>query len=73
TLGVKSSLSILVREALDRGADVALFGHTHSPFVEHRGGVVLLNPGSIGSGPRPSYGTLLVGDGKCYPSLWTLN
>ena len=72
TLGVKSSLSILQREAMDRGADIALFGHTHEPFVDFRCGVVLLNPGSIGDYRRPSYGTLLIGDGKIYPSLWTL-
>ena len=73
TLGVKSGLGILLREAQERGADVALFGHTHKPFVELRGGVLLFNPGSIGDYRRPTYGTLLVGDGRCYPSLWALD
>ncbi|MCR5826070.1 MAG: metallophosphoesterase [Oscillospiraceae bacterium] len=72
TLGVKGDLSILMREAMAQGVDVALFGHTHRPFVELRNGVWLLNPGSIGDYRRPTYGTLLLGDGTCYPSLWTV-
>ena len=72
TFGVKSDLSLLLREAEERGADVALFGHTHKPFLELRGGVWLLNPGSVGDYRRATYGTLLLGDGRCYPSLWTL-
>ncbi len=72
TLGVKSDLSLLVREALDQRVDMALFGHTHRAFLELREGVWLFNPGSIGDYRKPSYGTILIGDGRIYPSLWTL-
>lgn len=72
TLGVKSDLSMLLRVALERGADAVLFGHTHEPFVDIRRGVVMLNPGSIGSYTRPTYGTLTVGDGKCLPATFVL-
>ena len=68
TLGVKSGLGMVLRAALERGADAVLFGHTHEPFVDIRRGVVMLNPGSIG-GYRPTYGTLTVGDGKCLPTV----
>ena len=65
TLGVKTGLDTLLRAALAREADAALFGHTHKPLVDIRQGVVLLNPGSIGNRVRPTYGTLTVADGKC--------
>lgn len=49
----------LYEEAKARGADIAMFGHTHRPCIEYREGVVLLNPGSISyprqEGHRPSY------------------
>lgn len=65
TLGVKTSLSILLRTALEQKADAVLFGHTHKPFVDIRNGVVMLNPGSIGSYTRPTYGTLRIENGEC--------
>lgn len=65
TLGVKTDLGMFLRAALEYGADAALFGHTHKPFVDIRRGVVLLNPGSIGNRVRPTYGTLTIADGKC--------
>lgn len=72
TFRVKSGLHFLLREALEQGADTALFGHTHTPFTELREGVLLFNPGSIGNAHQQTYGTLLVEDGRCYPALWTL-
>ena len=72
TLGVKSGLGILLRTALEQEADAVLFGHTHKPFVDIRNGVAMLNPGSVGSYTRPTYGTLTVGDGKCLPATHVL-
>ena len=51
--------SDLAAEAASRGADVALYGHTHKPFISMIGDVLTANPGSI-SRPRqqghlPSY------------------
>jgi uncharacterized protein len=34
------------------GVDVVIFGHTHTPLLEQRGGALYLNPGS--AGPRRS-------------------
>ena len=72
TLGVKTDLGMLLRAALERGADAALFGHTHRPFVDIRRGVVMLNPGSIGDYARPTYGTLTIGEGKLVPAVLEL-
>lgn len=37
----------LVKEAKKRGCDIAMFGHTHSPFQQVVDGVLVLNPGSV--------------------------
>lgn len=41
----------LVQDALSRGVDIVIYGHTHRPMMEIRNGIVVLNPGSI-SYPR---------------------
>ncbi len=44
-----------------------VFGHTHHPFQEHRSGILLFNPGSVGDprwGSAASCGRLQVKDGK---------
>lgn len=68
---VKSGTGALLMRAVDVGADVVLFGHTHMPICERipagsifRGGVAyprdiwLFNPGSIGM--EGSFGVLTV-------------
>lgn len=37
----------LEEEAKRRGADIAIFGHTHVPLISQTKDVMLLNPGSI--------------------------
>lgn len=57
---VKSGLDRVVDEAVTRGADILLFGHTHIPVSEYRSGLYILNPGSLGY-PRdgvPTYGVI---------------
>ena len=64
--GVKYDLDTLADAASARGAEVALFGHTHIPHAETRSGVFLFNPGSCGrcyTGPN-TYGILTLADGK---------
>ena len=50
---------MLKREALSRGADIVLYGHTHRPVVDREGSVIAVNPGSLSyprqEGHRPSY------------------
>lgn len=49
----------LLDEARDRKVQIAMFGHTHRPYLDSRGGVTLLNPGSLSfprqEGRKPSY------------------
>ena len=65
TQGVKTDLAMVLRTAMERGAEVLLFGHTHKPFVDIRSGVVMLNPGSISAPLRPTCGTLTFENGTC--------
>lgn len=47
------------REAAARGMDIVLYGHSHKPVVDRKGGVIAVNPGSLSyprqEGRRPSY------------------
>ena len=56
----------LADAAAARGAQVALFGHTHIPLAETRGRVFLFNPGSCGRcyTGADTYGILTLADGK---------
>lgn len=64
--GVSLGLDALRQEALRRGCDIAMFGHTHRPFYQNMDGVIMLNPGSIsyprGEERRRSYAILQVDD-----------
>ena len=71
TLGVKYDLNRLLYTALERGADAVLFGHTHRPYVDIVRGVVMLNPGAVGSS-RPTYGTLTLRDDALIPAVFEL-
>lgn len=57
--GVSMGPEGLVDEAKSRGCDIAMYGHTHRPFLEEIEGVTVLNPGSLSyprqEGRRPSY------------------
>lgn len=49
-----ASVKLLRYRALELGCDIALFGHTHEPFLsEDENDVTIINPGSI-SLPRQS-------------------
>lgn len=58
--GVKHSLSKLLQRAASLGADLAIFGHTHTPYLEKTGSVTLFNPGPATQG----YGVFEGSDGK---------
>ncbi|MBT9775866.1 YfcE family phosphodiesterase [Clostridium sp. MCC353] len=52
----------LFEEAEVRKMDIAMFGHTHRPYMEVRGGITVLNPGSLSyprqDGRKPSYAVM---------------
>lgn len=69
THGVKESYQRAVDYAIDQGADVLLFGHTHWTFDEtldgsFGGNVRVINPGSCGSSITPTYALLNIEGGK---------
>ncbi len=61
--GVKNGLLSFSYAAMEAGAQIALFGHTHIPFCEKRGEMWLMNPGACG-GYRASYGIIEIKDGS---------
>ncbi len=63
---VKYTYQPLSYYAEERGADAALFGHTHVPCAEWMGCVLLMNPGALMNG---QYGELLIDDGRLVPLL----
>ena len=61
--GVKLGLESLICSGSASGADIVLFGHTHTPHAERVNGVLILNPGSVGPGSR-TYAVLTFEGGK---------
>jgi len=59
---VKTGLSYLYNTAIDRGADILLFGHTHMQHYDVTENLIAINPGSI-SGQRKSYAVLEIKNG----------
>ena len=64
--GVKYDLDTLAEAAKARGAEIALYGHTHIAHAETIDGVFLFNPGSCGRsyGGDPTYGVLTLDRGQ---------
>ena len=59
---IKSGHDVIVSEAKARGADICVYGHSHSPEIFEEQGIFFMNPGSI-SLPRgisnyPTYGII---------------
>lgn len=68
---VKSGLVLLERRGNEVGARVILYGHTHFPSVETRGGVLFVNPGEL-KGERGSYAIVTIDDGGARAELFGL-
>lgn len=49
----------LIDEAKDRHVQIAMYGHTHKPYLNKRNGIMVLNPGSLSfprqDGRKPTY------------------
>ncbi len=63
---------VLYYTAAQEQADVALFGHTHVPYLENEGGIIIMNPGSISlprGGSGLTFGFLTVEGGKITASV----
>lgn len=73
TMNVKYGLLNAQYRARETEADILLFGHTHQPLIDLDGGLIMLNPGSIGDARRATYGVLEWKGGKCVPSIRLLD
>lgn len=60
---VKSSLHRLIHDAFEKNAAAALYGHTHVADCHWEGDMLVLNPGSCGSGRRTA-GLIETNEGK---------
>lgn len=69
--GVKSGLLRLCLAAREARAQVALFGHTHSPLCRWEDGILLMNPGSCGNF-YGTYGVLTIENGVASGEIRTL-
>lgn len=65
-------LDSLAAAARAAEASVALFGHTHRQQMVRQGGLLLLNPGTVGRVTRPGYGLLTLEAGEISAELKTL-
>jgi hypothetical protein len=58
----------LRKAAKKRGADIAMYGHTHKPSLSVEDGVMVLNPGSIAyprqAGRKATYMVMEIEEGK---------
>ena len=73
TYGVKNSLMSAGYAAMEKEADLFLFGHTHRPLWDQRGKTVFFNPGSIGRGLSPTCGVIRVENGRADARILPLN
>ena len=61
---VDATLLMLDYGARNEDVDIALFGHTHVPFLDEEDGLTFMNPGSLSRprpwGAKPSYGIMTI-------------
>ncbi len=62
---VKYSLAPLKSKGREKGADIILYGHTHSKHMENDGGVLVMNPGA-----SMSHGVIIIKNGEINSSLY---
>ena len=60
--GVKSTMESLLNSAHFAGAQLVLDGHTHIARIDYAAGMTVVNPGSAGLGPEPSFAVIDIRD-----------
>lgn len=59
TYGVTVSNHLIKAEAMDKGVDIVMYGHSHKPVIEREEGIIAINPGSLTyprqEGKKPSF------------------
>ncbi len=69
---VKYNADAVTKRALELGADLCLFGHTHAPHLQLGGDVIVMNPGSLSEprgGSKPSYGIVKIENDRIIPMV----
>ena len=69
--GVKIGKTKVINAAVDRDADILLFGHTHRPYYSVKDNLFIVNPGSIGNDEK-SYAVLEIKNGAVSCELMNL-
>ena len=72
TRGVKYDDMKARYAALEAGAEVLLYGHTHRPLVDYDGTLHVLNPGTCGRGGVLTYGVITINGNKLECSTFRL-
>jgi putative phosphoesterase len=67
---VKITLDSLLNAAHFSRADIVLYGHTHLADRFTADGVLVLNPGSVGTGRHPSWAKLILTRRRSPPRSW---
>ena len=68
---VKSGLLMLNYAAMERGAVLCFYGHTHIPDIDTSGSITLLNPGAC-SGGHPTCALVTLDKGSFHCELFEL-
>lgn len=68
---VKKNLEKLLNEAKQRGANIVLYGHTHTSRTDFKDGIYIMNPGSLHDYVG-SYGVLNIEDGKVLMEIFDI-
>lgn len=74
SFGVKSTTARLAAAARERGCKIALYGHTHIPYISYDDGLYIVNPGSCSSsrgGPN-SYAVIDITEKGIMPIIMPL-
>lgn len=71
---VKSGLTGLYQKALQAGADIVLYGHTHIPLIKEINGIQFINPGAMKlSSKNPTMGILHIEEGVVRAEILDVN
>ncbi|MCH4072844.1 metallophosphoesterase family protein [Pseudoramibacter sp.] len=73
---VKQDLDALYYTAVQKGADIVLFGHTHRKLLMKKNDILIMNPGSLIGGrysEAPSYGYIEISNDNISGKLFELN
>ena len=61
---VKYGLDKFCNSVWCSGSKLGFYGHTHTPLWQEVRGMVLVNPGSVGSAQRPTFALVTLENGK---------